>query len=121
MNLGGLCVLIVEDEALVGLQVEQVLRDAGCEPIGPAATILEAINHVLTGKVEAALLDVNLAGGRSYAVADMLAAKGVPFAFCTGYSGPTDLPARFADACVLTKPLRAQQILESLPRLLGKG
>jgi PAS domain S-box-containing protein len=120
-NLGGLRVLVVEDEALVGLQVEQVLRDAGCAPMGPAATILEAIDHVLTGRVEAALLDVNLAGGRSYAVADMLAAKGVPFAFCTGYSGPTDLPERFADALVLTKPLRAEQILESLPKLLGEG
>jgi two-component sensor histidine kinase len=114
-DLDGLRVLIVEDEALVGLQVEQVLREAGCAPIGPAATILEAIDLVLTGTVDAALLDVNLAGGRSYAVADMLAAKGVPFAFCTGYSGPTDLPARFADVRVLTKPLRAEQILESLP------
>ena len=120
-DLGGLRVLIVEDEALVGLQVEQVLRDAGCLPIGPAATILEAIDYVLTGEVDAALLDVNLAGGRSYAVADMLAAKGVPFAFCTGYSGPTDLPERFADSRVLTKPLRAEQILESLPSLLGEG
>lgn len=57
------------------------------------------------------------AGGRSYAVADVLAAKGVPFAFCAGYSGVDDLPARATNALVPTKPLRAEQVALGLLRV----
>jgi PAS domain S-box-containing protein len=116
-RLAGCRVLLVEDEALIGLQMEEALREAGCEPLGPAATILEALDIINRDPVDAALLDVNLAGGRSYAVADVLTAKGVPFAFCTGYSSPADLPTRFADATLITKPLRPEQIGELLDRL----
>lgn len=111
-------VLLVEDEAMVALQMEHALREAGCEPLGPAGTILQALAILEDAAVDAALIDVNLAGGRSYAVADVLAAKGIPFAFCTGYASNADLPARFADAPMMTKPIDPAQVAGLLGSLL---
>jgi hypothetical protein len=49
-------------------------------------------------------------------VADALRARGVPFLFTTGY-GQQGLPARFADAAVLAKPFRRQDIQDALAGL----
>lgn len=114
-------VLLVEDEAMVALQMEQALQEAGCVTLGPASTILEALSILDAETVDAALIDVNLAGGRSYAVADVLSAKGIPFAFCTGYASTSDLPARFADAAIVTKPVDPQQVAGLLGALLLGG
>ncbi len=107
-------VLVVEDEALIAMQVESVLADAGCELVGPATGVAEAVGLVTAAAPQAALLDVNLGRERSYPVADLLAAGGVPFVFCTGYAGATELPERFAGARVLPKPLDPDELVRAL-------
>jgi CheY-like chemotaxis protein len=112
----GLRVLVLEDEALIALQLVETLRRAGCEVVGPVATIAQAAEHLRGGAVDAAILDVNLAGERSYPVADILAAKKVPFAFCTGYAGATDLPERFAGVPTIAKPFAEKELAVLLRR-----
>jgi CheY-like chemotaxis protein len=86
-KLQGLRVLVLEDETIVLLMIEDLLDDLGCHVVGPASTVPEALALAEAGGFDAALLDLNLGRGEtSYPVADMLAARHVPFAFVTGYS-----------------------------------
>jgi DNA-binding LytR/AlgR family response regulator len=69
--------------------------------------------------IDAAFLDVNLAGEYCFPVADLLRRKGVPFAFLTGYSERTVIPAGLREVPVLTKPVNAADIAGVMVRHFG--
>lgn len=99
-------ILLVEDEALVALDLEQTLEELGWRVAGSMAGVGEALNW-LGGQdpaPNAALLDVNLGGEVVFPVAEALEARHVPFAFATGYA---DLVSRstFSAVPTLIKPV----------------
>jgi DNA-binding response OmpR family regulator len=96
-------VLIVEDEFLVGVQLEEDLRSAGYSILGPFSTLEAATRASRRDRFDLALLDINLNGDMVYPLADELSARGVPFIFLSGYAAG-DLPERFRHAPQLTKP-----------------
>lgn len=106
-------VLVIEDEMMVAMGLEMVLEDAGYEVIGPFGRLEQAIEAARNGQMDVALLDVNVRGDEVFPVADILAARGVPFAFLTGYGRET-LPARFGDSRVLSKPFQARQLVAAV-------
>lgn len=101
---GALRVLLVEDEAIIAIMLEGMLADLGCEVVGPAGSLAEATRLARSESLGGAFLDVNLGGQSIYPVAELLAARGVPFVFVSGY-GAAGIDARFADAPVLAKPI----------------
>ncbi|MGQ0589633.1 MAG: response regulator [Sphingosinicella sp.] len=115
--LSGRRVLVVEDEMLVLLNIEDMLADLGCTSVSAAATVDQALALIEAQGFDAAMVDVNLDRGKSYAVADALAARGVPFLFSTGYSGQS-LKDGYRDRPVLGKPYRNAELAEALVRLL---
>jgi CheY-like chemotaxis protein len=115
--LSGRSILVVEDEMLVLLNVEDMLADLGCESVSAAANVDQALALIDAQAFDAAMLDVNLDGRKSYAVADALAARGVPFVFSTGYSGES-LDDGYRDRPVLGKPYRDVQLVKALTGLL---
>jgi len=120
-SLTALKVLVVEDEALVSMLVEDMLTDLGCIVIGPAAEIDEALRLATTVEIDAALLDVNLGGRPIFPVADALKARGVPFAFASGY-GEAGLTEAHRGATVLQKPFREadlRRVLEGLAAIVA--
>lgn len=102
---------------LVLLDVEDMLADLGCKSISAAATVDQALAVIDAQAFDAAMVDVNLDGRKSYIVADALAARGVPFVFSTGYSGQS-LDDGYRDRPVLGKPYRRAALVEVLTRLL---
>jgi CheY-like chemotaxis protein len=105
---------VLEDESLVAILLEDLLTDLGCEVVGPAASIREALRLADLGGIDFALLDVNLGGeARSFEVAERLRAAGTPFAFVTGY-GRDGVRADLRDAPVLTKPVDATALARAL-------
>lgn len=77
-SLAGEQILVVEDEAIVAMLLENILEDIGCTPVGPALTLEQA--HTLSaaeGRLDAAILDVNLRGERVYPVAEVLRGRGM--------------------------------------------
>jgi PAS domain S-box-containing protein len=97
-------VLLVEDEALVAMMIQECLGDFGYQVVGPIATATEAAVRAKDGNFEAAVLDINLGDGAVYPIADLLAARGVPFVFVTGYDAESVEP-RFRDIPILQKPI----------------
>ena len=117
-NLNGLKVLVVEDEMLVSMLVEDMLADLGCTVIGPAAELEEAMSLAQSADIDLALLDVNLGGRPIFPVADALKARGVPFAFASGY-GEAGLSEDHRGAAVLQKPFREADLAKALRGLVG--
>src|SRR5262245_41669213 len=111
-------VLIVEDDALIGLELEAVLQGAGMEVVGPAHTVDAALASAAAGKPDAAILDVNLGGEKAFPVADALAGANVPFLFLTGHSA-TELPKRHRNRPILAKPCRPSDLVRAVSLLVG--
>jgi two-component SAPR family response regulator len=108
-------VLVVEDDFLIAVMVKDMLLDDDACVVGPANTLDAGLALANTADVDAALLDINLRGERSDAIAAQLQRRGIPFVLTTGYGEA--LTDRFA-APVLTKPFTREQLLEALARLL---
>ncbi len=102
-------VLLVEDEALVAMMIQESLADFGYQVVGPICTASEAMAKAKDGHFEAAVLDINLGDGAVYPIADILAARGVPFVFVTGYDA-SSVEARFHDIPILQKPIEREML-----------
>jgi PAS domain S-box-containing protein len=109
-------ILLVEDEALVGMMMTDFLRDIGFHVIGPFGRVSEAIDAIGQEQLQAAVLDINLRGEMIYDLADELAGRGVPIVFVTGY-GADAVDQRYADFPVLQKPVDSAALRRVLPRI----
>ena len=108
-------VMIVEDEALLAMELETLLQSAGCAVIGPFSNLEQARAAAHGEAINVALLDTNLNGQMVYPLADDLAARGVPFIFVTGY-GTSHLPERFRAAPRVSKPYDPAVLRKELER-----
>ena len=116
-SLRGKRILVVEDEALLSMDLEASLAAAGCHVVGPAATVETARKLIAHEQCDAALLDVNLSGHPVDELAAALTKHAVPFAFLTGY-GREALPRGFGEAKMLGKPFSQHEVLAMLAQLL---
>jgi PAS domain S-box-containing protein len=107
-------VLLVEDQALVGMMMRAMVAESGYVVAGPYHSLDEATAAARTQEFTGAVLDVNLDGGLVYQLCDVLMQQDVPFIFVTGYDHDT-VDARFGHVPVLQKPV-ARETLESLMR-----
>ncbi|HEX4739461.1 MAG TPA: response regulator [Allosphingosinicella sp.] len=111
-------VLIVEDEMLVAMNIEDMLLELGHEVAGIAGRLEPALALARDGAFDIAMLDVNLAGDRSFPVADLLIERGIPFLFATGY-GPGGIADKYRGRPVLQKPFRAADLAAAVEALAG--
>jgi CheY-like chemotaxis protein len=116
-ELAGLRVLIVEDEAMIAVLLEDQLDELGCVPVGPATSVQDALASIEAEPIDAAVLDLNLRGARSYPVAEAMAARGLPFLFITGY-GQSGLDPEFQNEPVLQKPFTSDALAHALAALV---
>jgi DNA-binding NarL/FixJ family response regulator len=119
-ELQGLRVLLVEDEFLVAMDIELMLRQCGCAVVGPIGDLATALRKAEEGGFDLALLDVNVGGEPVTAVAEALQAHAVPIVFCTGYHAG-NLPRRFAQAPTLKKPFQVGDMVAALRAAAGHG
>ncbi len=120
MPLAGVRVFIVEDEALILDTLQDMLEGLGCHVVESALRVDEALAKLAAVDLDVAVLDVNVAGHRIDPVADLLAARGVPFVFASGY-GRASLPAAHRERVLLTKPYRKAELRAALDAALPGG
>jgi DNA-binding LytR/AlgR family response regulator len=123
MILKDLRVLVAEDRILIAHRVAQILRDAGCFVLGPVPTVragLHIIYSEAVGQQIAAVLDIDLRGEESYALAEGLQQRGVPFLFLTGY-GRMVIPERWQATPCVEKPFEAIRLLDAVAAVSGRG
>jgi DNA-binding response OmpR family regulator len=119
--LDGAPVLVVEDDFLILAELESGLTDAGAEVVGPCRDAREAL-AVLDGRdIAAAILDLQLAGGRSSVpVGRELARRGIPFLFYTGQLDTRSIRAEWPECRVISKPAPLGMIMRALAQLIGR-
>ena len=112
-------VLVVEDEYYTADDIARELERRGVEVLGPAPTLKEAIDIAKRAeRIDAAVLDINLCGERSLPVAEILAARKVPFVFSTGYDEFV-VPEAFRHIPRWQKPFSPSQLTTALMQLMG--
>ena len=110
-------ILIIEDEPLIAMMLEDFLDSLGHSVTGSADSVAAALDQVAGGSFDLAILDVHLRGGEaSWAVADALADRGLPFVLSTGGQvEPT--PERHGRVPVLAKPFTLDGVRQCLDDL----
>jgi CheY-like chemotaxis protein len=116
-RLAGKRVMVVEDEAMIWMLIEDSLVDHGITAVGPLSRVDEALRAAEIETVDAALLDVNLVGVPVYPVADVLARRGIPYGFLTGY-GEVGLREEYRRRPVLKKPFTQKSLIELVTTLV---
>lgn len=111
-------VLVVEDDEQLGEAIGMCVEDAGYEVAGVAQSVDAALATLRHRSVDAALLDVSLRGEFVYAVADALAARGVPFVFVTAQP-PSSIPEPHRNRPLIPKPYYDAALCAALASVLG--
>ncbi|MBW8754134.1 MAG: response regulator [Sphingomonadales bacterium] len=111
-------VLIVEDEALVALELRFAFEDEGAEVLGPAQSLMKALEAVTHEReIDLALLDVDLAGENVYPVAELLRQRSVPFAFHTGHASRSELGTLFPGTTTFIKPALTETLIAHMMKI----
>ena len=118
--LHGLRIFLVEDDAMISAMLMNMLDKLGCEVVGAAATVNQALEMVsTTNAIDVAILDVNIGDRKVFPVADLLLERDVPCVFSTGYA--TKLVTERYPLChFLDKPY-ALKALEKILLSLQEG
>lgn len=102
-DLKGKTLLLVEDSMMIALDAQAMLQGCGAE-VELVSTTREAKRALTLNRFDAAILDVNLYTETSFAIAEDLQDRRIPFVFATGYGEMVSVPERFRDVCIVSKP-----------------
>lgn len=116
-SLSGRRILVIEDETLINMLLVDVLEDAGAVVLGPATTLQRALAMAGAEHMDAAIVDVNLGGEKSWPVATLLASRDVPYVFTTAYARHSE-PA-LQQAPFLAKPYGVRDLLAAVEALVA--
>lgn len=111
-------IFVVEDSPVVAEMLAEMLRDLGCAVVGPIGNMGIALEQAAEEAIDAAVIDLNIRGGKVFPVARALADRGIPFLLMSGY-GDFSLPQEWEDRPRLTKPFSAETLDAALRSLLG--
>lgn len=113
-TLAGWHVLVVEDEFLIAQLLCDDLELMGATIVGPFSRIAPAIERIASReRLQAAILDINIAGEEVYPLADELRKLGIKLVFLTGRT-KASLPERFASFPVFSKEAPIEQLVAAL-------
>jgi len=114
-SLAGCRILVIEDDFLVGQVIFDMLEEEGAEVLGPVGAVDEAVAFVAEQATmfDRVVLDLNLHGIKSYAVADALARQNIPFIFMTGY-GKDALDEAYRNYPHCIKPVTRADLVTAL-------
>jgi len=115
----GLCALVVEDEPLIAIDGEAILRSFGVSEVVCVRTVADGHLALDARLFHAAFLDLRLGQDSSIPLAQRLASLNVPFGFLTGFQGDA-IPDEFKSRPILIKPFTPDQLGKLLRNLIGR-
>ena len=113
------CVLVAEDEFIIGVDLCDTVEEAGYEVEGPYDTANSAIDALERRTPDLAILDVRLGDGEVFPLAEKLMAANVPVIFHSGEVSPNEVSGRYPQAHALAKPCPPDQIIETMRAALA--
>ncbi len=113
-------ILVVGPRAVVALDLQRILRDAGYRVVGPVATAAEARRLIDRAPLDAAIVDLDLDPAAAAAIVELLDEAGIPAVFLSG-AALQKLPERHRDRPLVHKPYTGAGLLTALRRALEKA
>jgi DNA-binding NtrC family response regulator len=114
--LKGMSILIVEDEAIIGMMLAAEIGRAGATPIGPVASVAGALKVVEARPIDVVILDAKLIDGSSAELATYLEERHIPYVVVSGYEVAT-LPRSLRDAPFVAKPISTPLLIDTIKSL----
>ncbi|MGN6778427.1 response regulator [Rhizobium sp.] len=114
-------VLILEDNLIIAMETEEILRLVGIQQIEIASNLEQAVNAIHSEHYDFAMLDVNLGESTSFGFARLLIERGISFGFVSGYSDTLDFPADLRHVPLLNKPFDEQSMRLFVETLAGNS
>lgn len=112
-GLDGCAILLVEDDAVISGDVTSIIEMAGGRVIGPADSLGQGFHLLDGGRIDCALLDINLNSLLVFGLADALAERGVPIVFLSADS-PASIPTLHRHQQFVQKPFAKQDLLAAI-------
>ena len=109
-------VMIVEDNAIVALDLELTLLDEGYRVLGPAASVAKGLELLLIERPDFAVLDFNLGGEPVTSVALQLRRMNVPFVLASAHPKLQVSTLAFLGVTNLGKPLDHRALLRTISK-----
>jgi DNA-binding response OmpR family regulator len=116
----GLSVLLLEDEYLIALDAEQILKELGIKKVEIVATLDRAEQRAEDGQFDLAVLDVNINGQPSFPIAKAFGKRGVPVVFASGYELRDRQLLGFENVIHITKPYTSACLKDAICAALDK-
>ena len=117
MNLCDARILLLEDDAMISIDAEDMLIRLGAKRVLVAYSLPQAAALVGCESIDAAVLDVRIGDSHSDAFARDLGARRIPFIFASGYAAGTGLPADLQDVPTISKPYSPEALLAAFATL----
>ena len=114
----GKSVFLVEDEALIRMMIVEMLEELGHRVVAEAGSIKKAEPLSRTSEFDLAVFDINIGGFNISPIAEIVAARSLPFVFVSGY-GPAGRPVLFADRLILRKPFLIEHFADMIDSAMG--
>lgn len=114
----GLQALLVEDQTIIALDTESMLRDLGASSVISFTTADTAVGWLASATADIGILDISLGSSTSFPVADALQQLTVPFVFTTGYGDSGNIPDRFLDVPIVRKPYTIEALADAVAKCL---
>jgi DNA-binding response OmpR family regulator len=111
-------VLVLEDEALIAINLQDELQDAGHAVAGPFTACSAALEWLQTATPDMAILDAALNDGSCHSVAVELRRRGVPFLIYSGHQEDRQLLAEFRQITWIEKPVPPEVLVQECQQLL---
>jgi DNA-binding NtrC family response regulator len=116
-NSKALRILIIEDSPVIALATEEMLSASGFVPAGPVGNMASALEYVENGEMDAAIVDLNIRGAKTFGLFSVLKRRNIPFLIMSGYAD-WKMPDEWADRPRLQKPFSEEQLSAKLSELL---
>jgi DNA-binding response OmpR family regulator len=117
-GLSGERVLVVDDEAIIALDLESIVTAAGGEVIGPSGSLDTAISLARSDGPTIAVLDVRLGQDNIRPLAELLTRAGVPFLFYSGEFNSEQMRQEWPMCGFVAKPAAPRVLVDALRALL---
>ncbi|MBB2905608.1 DNA-binding response OmpR family regulator [Rhizobium sp. RAS22] len=108
-------ILVLEDDALLAMDMEDFLSDLGVDVIGPVSDIAAALEKISATDLDGAVIDLNLKGELSFPVIERLRAESIPFVICSGYAEIPGIRTQLTGLTIISKPCD----FDNLPSVLA--
>jgi CheY-like chemotaxis protein len=117
--LDGLRILVLEDEALIAMDVEQLCRDGGAADV-TVARDLDEIDLEGMASFDVAIVDLSLGGRSTLGLATLFRDRRIPFVFASGYSSQEEMAADFPGVPLVPKPYSGVDLVEAVAAVSGR-